>query len=130
MCKVDMANEIERGEFMTNKELEVMACKTFVCPNLGLIVQKGKELQLRDETINKARDIAVEYFKKTYHMPIYSSVKNLLPSFLYLASILGSDRNDRSDRRTQEEVKYVFDITIPTMRRWNRHIIDTLELDM
>jgi hypothetical protein len=48
------------------KDLDKQACRTFVCPNLALIDEKGKELGLRDATIKKAKDMAIEYFTKTY----------------------------------------------------------------
>ncbi len=107
-----------------NKDLEVRACKEFVCPNLGLIDKKCKELYLDDQIIKKAKDLAIEYLRKTYHTPRYSHIKYLLPSFVYLASILGGDR------RSQNELAIAFGITITTMRKWNDDIMDTLELDI
>jgi transcription initiation factor TFIIIB Brf1 subunit/transcription initiation factor TFIIB len=105
---------------MTNKELDILACKEFVCPELGLIDKKGKELQLKDETIKRAKDMATEYFKKTYHMPPYSSARHLLPSFIYIASVL------EGERRFQKEIIEVFGTTNVTITKWNRHIIDTM----
>ncbi len=107
---------------MTNKELDILACKKFVCPNIGLIDQKGKELELKDETIKKAKDLAVEYFKRTYHSPRYSSVKSLLPSFVLAASIL------EGDRRFQSKVAKAFGVSNATIRKWYIDIIDTMDL--
>ena len=105
---------------MTVRELEILGCKAFVCPNLGLIEEKGKELGLREGTINKAKDIAIMYFKKTYHMPHYSSAKYLLPSFIYIASMI------EGERKTQIHIADVFGISYCTIRKWYSRIIDTL----
>ncbi len=40
------------------KDLEKDACEKFVCPNMSLIDEKGKELQLKDNTIEKAKELA------------------------------------------------------------------------
>ena len=72
---------------MISKELDMLACRTYVCPNMGLIEEKGKELGLDDRIIERAKNMAVEYFKKTYHKPHYSSAKYVLPSFIYVAAI-------------------------------------------
>ncbi|MBZ5529590.1 MAG: hypothetical protein LAN71_17045 [Acidobacteriia bacterium] len=53
-----------------NCNLEEIDCKTFACPSLNLIDEKGKELRLKDVTIKKAKDMAIEYLKKTYHVPV------------------------------------------------------------
>ena len=109
---------------MTNKELDVLACKYFVCPNLVLIDQKGKELQLKDTTIKRAKDMAIEYFKKTYRTPNYSSAKRLLPSFMVVASVL------EGDRIFQKDVAEVFGTTNVTITKWYRKIVDTMDLNI
>lgn len=109
---------------MEKGELEVIGCKTFACPNLNLIDEKGKELGLRDETIKRAKDMAIEYLKKTYHKPHYSSSIYLLPSFVYIASIL------EGNAISQKMVRDVFGASDATMRKWNKDIVDTLRLKM
>lgn len=104
------------------KDLEIRGCKEFICPNLGLIEQKGKDLYLNDETVKRARGLAIEYLKKTYHAPRYSHIKYLLPSFLYIASIIDDDR------RHQDKVADAFGISTKTVRKWNEDIIYTLDL--
>lgn len=104
------------------KDLDKQACKTFVCPNLSLIEEKGKELYLKDETIKRAKDMAIEYFKKTYREPHYSSAKHLLPAFIYIASII------EDDRRTQWDIEKVCGINSVTIRKWYRNISDTLNI--
>ena len=104
------------------KDLDKQACKKFVCPNLSLIDEKGKELHLKDGTIKRARDMAIEYFKKTYREPHYSSVRHLLPSFIYIASII------ENDRRTQWDIENVYGINCVTIRKWNRDISDVLNI--
>jgi transcription initiation factor TFIIIB Brf1 subunit/transcription initiation factor TFIIB len=115
---------------LANKKLEIEACRMFACPNLGMIDQKGKELGLMDDVIKRAKDMAIEYFKKTYHNPQYLSGKNLMPSFLYIASNMEDKNGSGKDRRTQLEVSNAFNLGIPTIRKWNTRIIDTLELEV
>ncbi len=59
--------------------------KDSVCPDLDIIKEKGKELNLREGTITKAKNFAIEYFKKTDKMPRHPEM--LMPAFLYIAAI-------------------------------------------
>lgn len=104
------------------KDLDKQACKKFVCPNLSLIEEKGKELHLKDKTIKRARDMAIEYFKKTYREPHYSSAKHLLPAFTYITSII------EDERRTQWDIENVYGINSVTIRKWYRDISDVLNI--
>jgi TPR repeat protein len=99
------------------KDLDKQACRTFVCPNLALMDEKGKELELKDVTIKRAKDMAIEYFKKTYQEPHYSSAKNLLPAFMYMASII------ENDRRTQWDVENVYNLVRCPPHSWGGHPI-------
>jgi transcription initiation factor TFIIIB Brf1 subunit/transcription initiation factor TFIIB len=107
---------------MEKKELEAIGCKTFACPNLGAIDEKGKELVLRDKTIKKAKDLTTEYLKKTYHNPHYSSITYLLPSFVYIATIV------EKDPIYKRRIIDVFGSTDPTINKWNKDIIQTLNI--
>ena len=109
---------------MDRKELDIQGCRTFVCPNISLIDEKGKELLLKDETIKRAKELAIEYFKKTYRMPHYSSARHLLPAFIYIASVL------EGDRRFQKEVAEVFGTTNVTITKWYRDIVETMGLNL
>ena len=40
------------------------------------------------------------------------------------------DKTHGLDRKTQEEVSDMFNIGTPTIRKWNEHIVDTLELEV
>lgn len=102
------------------KDLDKQACRTFVCPNLASIDEKGKELELKDTTIKRAKDMAIEYFRKTYQTPHYSSAKNLIPSFVYMASII------EKDRRTQWDIERVYKVSSVTIRKWYKDISDVL----
>lgn len=104
---------------LTTKELEIEGCKTFVCPNLSIIDEKGKELLLRDETIKRAKDLAVRYFKETYHRPRYSSSKHVLPAFIYIASLI------EGERRSQTEIAEVFNMSHSTVRKWYTDVMNT-----
>lgn len=109
---------------MDNGELEAIGCKTFACSSLNLIDEKGKELGLRDSTIKRAKDMASEYLKKTYHRPRYSSVIYLLPSFVHIASILEEDPILKS------KIMNVFGSSGPTITKWDKDIIDTLNIQI
>lgn len=108
----------------TIRELEKQGCRTFVCPNISLIDEKGKELSLKDGTIKRAKELAMKYFKDTYHKPHYSSARHLLPSFICVASIM------EGDNRFQKEIAEVFGTTNVTITKWNRNIVKTMGLDI
>ena len=107
---------------MTIRELEIQGCRKFVCPNISLIDEKGKELSLKDETIKRAKELAMKYFKDTYRKPHYSSARHLLPSFICVASII------EGDKRFQKEIAEVFGTTSVTITKWNRDIVETMGL--
>ena len=109
---------------MDRKELEIHGCRMFVCPNINLIDDKGKELLLKDGTIKRAKELAIKYFKDTYHRPHYSSARHLLPAFIYIASIL------EGDRIFQKEVAEVFGTTNVTIMKWYRDIVGTMGLNI
>ncbi len=104
--------------------MEIRGCRKFVCPNISLIDEKGKELSLKNETIKRAKELAVKYFKDTYRRPHYSSAKHLLPSFICVASIL------EGDKRFQKEIAEVFGTTNVTITKWNRDIVETMGIDI
>lgn len=106
------------------QELEMQAYKTFVCPNIGIIDEKGKVLGLKNDTIERAKNIAIEYFKKTYHKPRYSSAKYVFPAFIYIASIL------EDDIRPQTQISIVFSTTTVTIKRWYKEIVNTLNIEL
>lgn len=108
----------------TIKELEMLACEKFVCPNIGIIEEKGKLLNLKERTIERAKKLAIEYFKKTYHRPHYSSARHVLPAFVYIASIL------ESDRRSQIEISSAFSTTKVTIIRWYKDILKVLNIEL
>lgn len=111
-------------ENINKGNLEAIGCKTFARPNLALIDEKGKELGLSNEILEEAKATAIEYLKKTYLRPRYSSVIHLLPSFVYIASI----RNGNMIQK--KRVADVFGTSGATMNKWNKDIIDTLKIDM
>ena len=106
----------------TIKDLEIQGCRKFVCPNISLIEEKGKELSLKDGTIKRAKELAMKYFKDTYRKPRYSSARYLLPSFICVASII------EGDKKFQKEIAEVFGTTNVTITKWNRVIVETMGL--
>ena len=106
----------------TIKDLEIQGCRKFVCPNISLIEEKGKELSLKDGTIKRAKELAMKYFKDTYRKPRYSCARYLLPSFICVASII------EGDKKFQKEIAEVFGTTNVTITKWNRVIVETMGL--
>jgi hypothetical protein len=111
-------------ENINKDNLEAIGCRTFAGQNLTLIDEKGKELGLSDETIKKAKAMAIEYLRKTYRRPHYSSIIYLLPSFVYIASI--TDGNMIQKKRVAD----VFGTSGVTVNKWNKDIIDTLKIEI
>jgi len=122
--------EIWKGDRMMDnphgrrEELENKAYETFVCPNLSLIDIRGRELKLNDATIERAKDLAIEYFKRTRRDHHYSSVKYLLPAFTYIATII------EDERRTQLDIGNVYGVTRVTIRKWYLDIMSVLDINI
>lgn len=108
----------------TPGELETKAYETFVFPSIGSIDKNCKKLNLRSETIEKAKDLALRYIEKTYHKPDYSHIKFLLPAFAYIATIINNDK------RTQREISEAFGTTESSLRKWYVHISDIMDIDI
>lgn len=104
------------------KELEIQGCRTFVCPNLSLIDKKGNELGLRDTTIKRSKDMAIEFFKKTYHKPHFSSARHVIPGIVYIASII------EDDRKSQKDIAKIFDVSLCTIKKWYRDVMVVLDI--
>lgn len=97
---------------------------TFICPNLDPIDKKGKQLNLNEETIKRAKNMAFDYFRKTYNNPNYSFAKSLLPAFMYMASVL------ENEKIFQKDIIKVFGTSPPTIKKWCNDITDILGIDM
>lgn len=120
------------------KELEKIACKTFVCTHMNELDIKGKELGLNNDIISLAKDLATEYFKKTYHKPEYAGVNRIIPAFFQIASKLEIDENGKriyvqSQPGYREgigtELSILFNVSASTIMKWNRHITSVLNID-
>ncbi len=102
--------------------------KNFICPDLSILEEKGKELELREGTIIKAKNLAIEYFKKTDKMPRFPEM--LMPAFIYIAAICAYYEYDYdiTERRTQVEIEKAFNISSSTIRKWYMHIVEELDV--
>lgn len=110
---------------MVNKELELKACKLFVCPNLNSINIICKELDFEnDDVAKKAKELAIEYLKKTYHKPRYTHVKFIIPACVYLACIV------KGERRTQSEISSVANCCTALITKWWNDIADELDFEI
>ena len=106
------------------KKLEIQGCRTFVCPNLSLIDEKGKDLNLREDTIKRSKDMAIEFFRKTYHKPHFSSARHVIPGIVYLACIF------EDDKRLREDIAKAFGVSGCTVTKWYRGATDTLDIEI
>jgi transcription initiation factor TFIIIB Brf1 subunit/transcription initiation factor TFIIB len=105
------------------KKLEIQGCRKFVCPNLGMIEEKCKDANIREDIIERSKNMAVEYFKKTYHNPHYSSARHVLPAIVYIASIL------EGDKKSKVYIAKVFDVSYITVRKWQPDIMKVLDIE-
>jgi len=124
----DIIDKIIDTKIIDTKEtsdLEIQGYNIFVYPNLALIDIKCKELGLSDNVVERAKSLADEYIKRTYRRPRYSSIKHVIPAFVYIASIL---ENDWDNRKTQFEVAKAFGTAEGTVRKWYRDVIEILDI--
>ncbi len=114
---------------MGNKQLEVQGCKVFCCPNLNLLDEKGKELNLSEGAIKKSKEMAITYLKKTYHCPKYTAIKYVLPSFIYITGVLDILNDEKvEDYRTQKQIGKAFGVTTVLVRKWTFKIAEELDI--
>lgn len=106
------------------KKLEIQGCRTFVCPNLSLIDEKGKELNLREDTIKRSKDMAIEFFRKTYHKPNFSSARRVIPGIVYLACKL------EDDKRLRDDIAKTFGVSGCIVTKWYRGVATTLGIEI
>lgn len=106
------------------KELELLGCKTFVCPNISLIDEKCSDTDIRKDIIERAREIAIDYFKKTYHNPRYSHAKFVLPATVYIACRL------KGKKRTQEDIGNMFGVSHMIVKKWYKDIMGELNIEL
>lgn len=96
-------------------------------PDLSILEEKGKELHLREGTIAKAKGYATEYFKKVDKMP--KNPGKLMPAFIYIAAIVMSyEYNDKKERRSQDQLEKIFNISASSVSKWYMRIIDELNI--
>ena len=107
---------------ITARDLKIKACRVFVCPNIKLIEEYGKALNLSSCAMQLTRIIAQTYLKKTYDLQHYGSGKYLVPAFLYMGALLAGET------KTQAEIADICKSTGGTLRHWHQRIIKDLDL--
>jgi transcription initiation factor TFIIIB Brf1 subunit/transcription initiation factor TFIIB len=112
----------QKGNMSNLKELEMQGCKTFVCPNLSLMEEKCKESNIREDIIERSKSMAIEYFRKTYHEPHYSSARHVIPAIVYIACCL------EGDKRSKTDIAKMFDTSHITVRKWQIDIMEVLDI--
>lgn len=104
------------------KNLEMKGCRTFICPNLNLMEIKCKELNIREDIIERSKSMAFEYFKKTYHKPHYSSARHVMPAIVYVACIL------EGYKISKVKIAKMFSTSTVTVRKWYVDIMEVLSI--
>jgi hypothetical protein len=104
------------------KNLEINGCRIFVCPNLNMMETKCKELNIREDIIERAKSMALEYFKKTYHKPHYSSARHVMPAIVYIACVL------EGYKISKVEIAKMFSTSTVTIRKWQTDIMEILDI--
>jgi transcription initiation factor TFIIIB Brf1 subunit/transcription initiation factor TFIIB len=105
---------------MSNKDLDIAGCRTFICPNMNLLEKWAKRLELSDLVIVKAKTMSNEYIKRTYHNPKYASIKPVIAACIYIASIIWNEK------RTQKEIRNVSNVSYRSIGKWYITIYDEL----
>lgn len=105
------------------KTLEMQGCRTFVCPNLSIIEEKCKTSNIRSDIVERSKSMAMEYFRKTYHRPHYSSARHVIPAIVYIASIL------EGDKRSKVYIANIFGVSYITIRKWQTDVMEVLDIE-
>lgn len=123
---------------MVNKELDLEACRVFVCPNINLVDEKCRENNISPEIIENIKGMLHEYLKATYHYPRYRDVKMLFPAVLYIVTNMKIMNGKKTvDTRGNTSYGYTLDFccsvfgfsTSTTTRKWVRDILKELKID-
>lgn len=109
---------------LIGKGLEREGCKVFVCPNISLIYEFCKRLNLTDAVAECAKEMAIDYFKKTYHSPKYSSAKPVIIACIYIASIT------KNEPKNQLELGEICGCSYFSIRKWYRAVADELDIEI
>lgn len=104
------------------EELEMQGCKTFICPNLSIMEEKCKEANIETNIIERSKSMAIEYFRKTYRRPHYSSARHVIPAIVYIASIL------EGDKRSKVKIAKAFGVSHVTIRKWQSDVMEVLDI--
>lgn len=83
---------------------------------------KCKELNIREEIIDRSKSMAIEYFKKTCHKPHYSSASHVIPAIVYIVCIL------EGDKRFKTDIAKTFGISSVTIRKWQVDVMGIMNI--
>ena len=111
---------------MTNKELEIKACKLFRQPQKAKIREFCENLELSDELILATEEFYTDFINKTYNMARFYSVsqKAVVASCIYIVSYL------REEYRSQEKIAETIKVSVPTIRKHYQSIVRVMEIEM
>lgn len=93
--------------------------------DLSILEEKGKELLLKDETIELAKDFAIKYLEKTHR----KQNNSMMAAFLYIAAI-HKNYQYGGERRNQIEVADACGVSVRTVCRWYKDVADKIDCDI
>lgn len=105
------------------KKLDALGCKTFVCPNLKIMESRCNEHNIRKDIIERAKSMASEYFRKTYHMPRFASARHVIPAIVYIACTL------EGEKRSKVNISKMFGVSYITVRKWQIDVMKVLNME-
>ena len=111
---------------MTNKELEIKACKLFRQPQKAKIREFCEKLELSEELILATEDFYTDFINKTYNISRFYSVsqKAVVASCIYIMSYL------RAEYQSQEKIAEIMKVSVPTIRKHYQDIVRVMEIEM
>jgi transcription initiation factor TFIIIB Brf1 subunit/transcription initiation factor TFIIB len=105
------------------KKLEIQGCRKFVCSNLSIMEEKCKAANIRYDIIERSKNMASEYFRKTYRRPHYSSARHVIPAIVYIASIL------EGDKKSKVYISKIFGVSYITVGKWQPDVMKVLDIE-
>ena len=111
---------------MTNKELEIKACKLFRQPQKAKIREFCEDLELSDELILAAEEFYTDFINRTYNMAHYYAIsqKAIVASCIYIISYL------KEEYRSQEKIAETIKVSVPTIRKHYQDIVKVMDIEM
>ena len=107
------------------KKLERSEYDKLIHPYMVIMDMEGEDLKLDKDIVEKVKYLIAAYLEATYNRSRRPDVKPLLAASLYVVSILECD-SDKCEIKDKKEVANMFKISVATVDKWSKDIVDTL----